>query len=62
MVAEKNFWKLNAPHLIEHVAEGRIYSNGVEGDKRDVYYRIVHGEKEVILSRRELDDRRFDSN
>jgi putative transposase len=35
MVAEKNFRKLNAPHLVEHVAEGQIYSNGIEGDKRD---------------------------
>jgi putative transposase len=36
MVAEKNFRKLNAPHLVEQVAEGRIYSNGIEGAaKRD---------------------------
>jgi len=35
MVAEKNFRKLNAPHLVEKVAEGRRYSDGIEGDKRD---------------------------
>jgi hypothetical protein len=35
MVVEKNFRKFNAPHLVQHVAEGRIYSNGIEGDKRD---------------------------
>lgn len=35
MVSEKNFRKLNALHLVEQVAEGRIYSNEIEGDKRD---------------------------
>lgn len=35
MVAEKNFRKLNAPHLVEHMAEGRTYLSGVDGDKRD---------------------------
>ena len=35
MVAEKNFRKLNAPHLVEPVAEGRKYLNGIEGNKRD---------------------------
>lgn len=33
MVAEKSFRKLNAPHLVEKVAKGRSYSNGVEIDK-----------------------------
>ena len=31
----EEFSELNAPHLVEHVAEGRIYSNGVDGDKQD---------------------------
>lgn len=36
MVAEKNFRKLNAPHLVEKVAGGQVYTNGVEGaTKRD---------------------------
>jgi hypothetical protein len=35
MAEEKNR-KLNAPHLVKQdVAEGRIYSNGIEGDKLD---------------------------
>lgn len=36
MVAEKNFRKLNAPHLVEKVAEGRMYANGVEGNNKRV--------------------------
>jgi putative transposase len=36
MVAEKNFRKLNAPHLVEQVAEGRPYSNGVDKGKMGV--------------------------
>lgn len=36
MVGEKNFRKLNAPHLVEKVAEGWVYVNGVErATKRD---------------------------
>lgn len=31
MVAEKNFWKFNAPHLVEKVAEGGMFTKGVEG-------------------------------
>jgi transposase-like protein len=34
MVAEKNFRKLNAPHLVEKVAEGRLYPKGAEGNRR----------------------------
>jgi hypothetical protein len=30
MVAEMSFRKLNALHLVEKVAEGRIYKDGVE--------------------------------
>jgi len=33
MVAEKNFRKLNALHLVGQVAEGRPYSNGVDKGK-----------------------------
>ena len=33
MVAEMNFRKLNAPHLVERVAEGRRYKDGVEVQK-----------------------------
>ncbi len=33
MVAETSFRKLNAPHLVEKVAEGRIYKEGVEIEK-----------------------------
>jgi putative transposase len=33
MVAEMSFRKLNAPHLVEKVAEGRIYKDGVETEK-----------------------------
>ena len=30
MVTEMNFRKLNAPHLVEKVAEGKKYENGEE--------------------------------
>lgn len=33
MVAERSFRKLNAPHLVEKVAEGRKYNDGVEVTK-----------------------------
>jgi transposase-like protein len=33
MIAEKSFRKLNAPHLVERVAEGRKYKDGVEIQK-----------------------------
>ena len=33
MVAEMTFRKLDAPHLVEKVAEGRIYKDGVETEK-----------------------------
>ena len=33
MIAEMSFRKLNAPHLVEKVAEGRIYKDGVETEK-----------------------------
>jgi putative transposase len=33
MIAEMNFRKLNAPHLLEKVVEGRIYKDGVEVQK-----------------------------
>jgi len=33
MVAEMSFRKLNAPHLVGKVAEGRIYKDGVETEK-----------------------------
>jgi putative transposase len=33
MVAEMSFRKLNAPHLVEKVAEGRIYKDGVGTEK-----------------------------
>jgi hypothetical protein len=33
MVAEISFRKLNAPHLVEKIAEGKQYSDGVEIQK-----------------------------
>jgi len=33
MVAEMSFRKLNAPYLVERVAEGKIYKDGVETEK-----------------------------
>ncbi len=33
MVAEMSFRKLNAPHLVEKVVEGRKYKDGVESQK-----------------------------
>jgi putative transposase len=34
MIAEMSFRKLNAPHLVEKVVEGRKYKDGIEVQKR----------------------------